>query len=223
MFNLLLKYHAPNLQSLHLTSVKENVSTYNVPYVIDSFSDFPYLRALSIDFDFVTPKFLAALAHKDRKSPPLLSLCLHVHRVNQKPPTDSMWKEVMASNHNLELTLNLVHSSDGLQSLLDVLKPSMPLTCYRQFFCGDVSVASLNVMSSHYYSTLSSITIIEAICDQPINYALNGVEDPFVMLAWRCTRLQSLKLIGKLLNFFFNQIFKISLILVLVFLFCFFV
>ncbi|XP_012935703.1 F-box only protein 33 [Aplysia californica] len=201
LFNLLVKYHAPYLQSLHLATVKEDTSSYDVPYIgIDNFAAFANLRALSIDYDFVTPKFLAVLAHRDRGAPPLHSLCLHIHRVNQRQPTDSMWKEVLSANLNMELTLNLVHSVDGLQALLDVLKPSMPLTHYRQYFCGDVNVASLNMMSSLYYSTLSSLTIVEAINHQPINYTVNDTEDPFVMLAWRCTRLQSLKLIGMSLD-----------------------
>lgn len=198
VLNLLVKHHGPSLQSLHLASVKEDSSTYNLPFLgLDSISAFSNLRSLSLDYDFLSPTLMASLAHREHTAPPLQSLSIHIHRVGPRQPTEEMWKELIDASPNLELTLNLVHSIEGIQALLDILKPSMPLTHFRQYFCGDISVASLNMISSHYRFTLRSLTIIEAIEIQPINYNNSyDTEDPFVMLAWRCTRLEVLKLIG---------------------------
>ncbi|GFS17594.1 F-box only protein 33 [Elysia marginata] len=197
VLNLLVKYHAPYLQSLHLTSVKEDSSSYDLPHLgFDNVSVFSNLQALSLDFDFLTPKLMTSLADRRRGCPPLINLCIHVHRVGQRQVTDIMWKKFVAANPHLELTMNLVHSIDGLHALLDILKPSMPLVHFRQYFCGDIRVASLNALGLHYPSTLRSLTIIEAIDLQPINYDTHNAEDPFVMLAWRCSRLECLKLFG---------------------------
>ncbi|BFZ02474.1 hypothetical protein BsWGS_05513 [Bradybaena similaris] len=197
VLNLLIKYHAPYLQSLHLASVKEDSSSYDIPMIgLDRISAFANLRSLSLDYDFLTPKLMSSLASRQRNSIPLSCLYVHVHRVGQQQPSDIMWKRVVEANPTMEFTLNLVHSPEGLQALLDILRPSMPLTHFRQYFCGDISVASLNIISRHYRSTLRSLTIVEAIDFHPIIYSNYNTEDPFVMLAWRCTRLESLKLIG---------------------------
>lgn len=197
VLSLLVKHHAPYLQSLHLASVKEDSGSYNLPFTrLDNISAFSNLRSLSMDYDFLTPQLMASLAHRPHTAPSLQCLSIHVHRAGQQQPTEAMWKELMEASPNLELTLNLVHSIEGVQMLLDILKPSMPLTHYRQYFCGDISVAALNIISNHYRSTLRSLTIVEAIEIQPINYNNYDTEDPFVMLAWRCTRLEVLKLIG---------------------------
>ncbi|KAI8777851.1 F-box only protein 33 [Biomphalaria glabrata] len=197
VLSLLVKYHAPYLQSLHLASVKEDSSSYSMPFFgLDCISAFSNLRSLSLDYDFLSPKVMFTLAHRQHTAPPLQSLSIHVHRVGHQPINEKMWKELVESSPNMELTLSFVHSLDGIQALLDILKPSMPLTHFRQYFCGDISVAALNMMSNHYRSTLRSLTIIEAIEMQPINYNNYDTEDPFVMLAWRCTRLEVLKLIG---------------------------
>lgn len=201
VLNLLIKHHAPYLQSLHLASVKEDSSSYDIPMIgLDRISAFANLRSLSLDYDFLTPKLMSSLASRQRNSIPLSCLFVHVHRVGQQQPSDIMWKRVVEANPNMEFTLNLVHSPEGLQALLDILRPSMPLTHFRQYFCGDISVASLNIISRHYRSTLRSLTIVEAIDLQPIIYSNYNTEDPFVMLAWRCTRLESLKLIGKCIS-----------------------
>lgn len=207
VLSLLVKYHAPYLQSLHLASVKEDSSSYDLPLIgLDSISAFSNLRSLSLDYDFLTMTLMSSLANRQHNAPPLSCLFIHVHRVGQQQPSDLMWKKVVETNPNMELTLNLVHSPEGLQTLLDILRPSMPLTHFRQYFCGDISVASLNIISRHYRSTLRSLTIVEAIDLQPIIYNNYDAEDPFVMLAWRCTRLESLKLIGKLLILFHMEL-----------------
>ncbi|CAG5124712.1 unnamed protein product, partial [Candidula unifasciata] len=197
MLHLLVKYHASHIQSLHLSSIKENSNSYDLPLLkVDNISCFTNLRSLSLDYDFITPNLMSSLDSRICTAPPLKYLIIHVHRVNQWQITDNMWRQVTQANPGLELTLNLVHSAEGLQSLLDILRPSMPLAHIRQYFCEDISIASLNFISSHYRNTLRSLTIVEAIDMQPISYDTYDAEDPFVMLAWRCTRLESLKLIG---------------------------
>lgn len=207
VLHLLAKYHASHIQSLHLSSVKENSNSYDLPIIkVDDISCFTNLRSLSLDYDFITPNFMFSLNTRISIAPPLQYLIIHVHRVNQWQITDNMWKQVTHANPGLELTLNLVHSTEGLQSLLDILRPSMPLTHMRQYFCEDISVASLTFMSSHYRNTLRSLTIVEAIDLQPISYNTFDAEDPFVMLAWRCTRLESVKLIGMYFFFIFTHV-----------------
>lgn len=52
-------------------------------------------------------------------------------------------------------------------------------------------------MSTHYRNSLQSVYILDGLMDgYPVPYISQTDEDPFVMLAWRCNKLQNFSLIG---------------------------
>jgi len=192
--------HGKYLQSLHLASVKEDSEDYGIVDLdIEQLKNFTSLQHLSIDYDFVDSNLLKAFANTARI--PMKTLVVHVHGVDPEHEVipNPVWQQFSSCNQNMEVTLNLVHSYTGVQSLLDILKPSLPLTHFRQFFCSKVNNAALGLMASHYTRTLKSIHIIDGFeMECPVAYDnWSTTEDPFVMLAWKCPNLHSFTLIGK--------------------------
>lgn len=200
--------HGKHLESLHLASVKEDSEDYGIVDLdIDQLKSFLSLQHLSIDYDFVDRKFLEAFTLTNQT--PLKTLVIHVHGVDPEHEMipNTVWQQFSSCNQVVEVTLNLVHSYTGVGSLLDILKPSLPLTHFRQFFCSTVNSAAIGLMANHYTRTLQSIHIIDGFeIDCPIAYDnWSTTEDPFVMLAWKCPNLKSFTLIGKCNSFMYKN------------------
>ena len=60
-------------------------------------------------------------------------------------------------------------------------------------------MAAIDFMGKNYGSTLRTIHIADGFTEaMPLSYDnLTQPEDPFVMLAWKCVRLESLRIIGR--------------------------
>lgn len=199
MLDSLAQHHGKHLESLHLASVKEDSEEYGIVDLdIYQLRKFTNLQHLSIDYDFVDRSLIEAFTLNS--ATPLRTLVIHVHGVDpaHEMIPNPLWQQFSSCNPNVEITLNLVHSYSGVQSLLDILKPSLPLAHFRQFFCSKVNSAALGLMASQYPRTLKSIHIIDGFeMDCPVAYdTWSTREDPFVMLAWKCPNLKSFTLIG---------------------------
>nr|CAD7259922.1 unnamed protein product [Timema shepardi] len=97
-----------------------------------------------------------------------------------------------------ELRLTLIHSYDAVNVLnTRVLKPCMPLTHFKAFFCEQMNLAALHTMYQWYNHTLTSLWWVDST-DSPTSDILLGPEapDPLVMVAWRCTQLHEIVLLG---------------------------
>lgn len=215
LVDTLLCHHSKHLQSLHIASVKEDSEDYGIVDLnIDQLNKFLNLQHLSIDYDFVDSKLLTVYSKNSQA--PLKTLVIHVHGVDPEHEVipEPVWQQFSSCNQTVEVTLNLVHSYSGVQNLLHILKPSLPLSHFRQFFCSKVNNAALGLMASHYTRTLKSVHIIDGFeMNCPVVYDnWSTTEDPFVMLAWKCPNLSSFTLIGKhnchLTRF--SQYFKLS-------------
>jgi len=189
----------PPLKSLYLASVKTNLEVYGVIDLRTSlFQPFTNLQILSLDYDYVSNQLLQMLSTHDRS--PLQRLDIHVHSYEAETPMilDRCWLNLVRASPHLQVGLALLHSYEAVQNLLLILRPSMPLTHFKSFFCQSINVAAIDFMGKNYGSTLRTIHIADGFTEaMPLSYDnLTQPEDPFVMLAWKCVRLESLRIIG---------------------------
>lgn len=200
IFNKLLSRHSNSLEGLYLASVKEDSENYGIIELdTQKLHKFQNLKHLSIDYDYLDNQALQAFVDNSQRQ--LQTLIIHVHGIDPEHEkiTNKTWGRLVRVCKDLSVTLNLVHSYIGVDSLLDILHPNLPLTHYRQFFCSKINTAAVSLMAQHYSDTLSSVHIIDGCPhpESPNGYEVTTPEDPFVMLAWKCTKLQKFTLIGR--------------------------
>jgi len=191
--------NVPSLKSLHLASVKTNLEVYGLIDIHATlFQPFKNLQTLSLDYDYLSNQLLQILASPDRS--PLRRFDIHIHSYEEEtqPILDRCWRNLVLTSPNLQVGIALLHSFEAVENLLLILRPSMPLTHFKSFFCQSINIAAINFMGKHYRSSLKSIHIVDGFVEaMPISYEnLTQTEDPFVMLAWKCCKLESLKILG---------------------------
>lgn len=195
---ILSNLHSNSLESLHLASVKEDSENYGIVDLdVSKFQAFTCLKHLSIDYDHLNNEFLHIFSESCRT--PLKSLIIHIHGVgpDHEKVTNASWRHFSSHNAKVEVTINLIHSYTGVSNLLDILKPNIRLTHFRQFFCSNINVPALGLMSGYYSQTLKSVHIVDGLDNgMPVEYEVTTNEDPFVMMAWRCLKLTQFTLIG---------------------------
>lgn len=196
-----LTAHCSTLEALHLASVKEDSENYGIIDLdVYKFRNFTSLKHLSIDYDFLDSQFLHIFSESGRT--PLNSFNINVHGVGPEHEivTNLSWRQFSSHNKDIVVTMNLLHSYTGVLNLLDILKPSLPLTHFRQFFCSNMNVAGLGLMANYYCHSLKSVHIVEGFhAGLPATYEVTTDEDPFVMMAWKCLSLTDFTLIGTVL------------------------
>ena len=203
ILNKLLSCHSSSLEGLYLASVKEDSENYGIIELdTHKLHSFQNLKHLSIDYDFLDNQTLQAFVDSGRKE--LQTLIIHVHGIDPEHEkiTNKTWDSLTSNCKDLTVTLNLVHSYSGVDNILDILCPHLPLAHYRQFFCSSVNVAAVDFMAHHYGDTLKTFHVIDGCPhpDSPNSYDETLPEDPFVMLAWKCPKLENFTLIGMKLH-----------------------
>ncbi|KAL3866408.1 hypothetical protein ACJMK2_043709 [Sinanodonta woodiana] len=198
VLELLSHYHCDRLKALHLASVKEDSENYGIIDLnVDLIHSFKALQHLSIDYDYLSSSLLEAFLSPEKDQ--LERLCIHVHGIepDHEKITNETWRKLQNRHPKLEVTINLIHSYEGVASLLDILQPCLPLTNFRQFFCSNLNLAAVDFISNHYSESLRSFYVIDGFQDgYPNVYISTTDEDPFVMMAWRCSKLEEFTLIG---------------------------
>ena len=162
---LLCRYQKASLESLYLCSVKEDPSSYGIiQFPESSLADFTALQHFGLDFDYLTNQLLLSFCVRGQRSG-LRRLVVHVHGVDPEHErvTNQTWRQVMSTNSQLRVTLNLIHSIDGVQSLLDILQPAMPLEKLRMFFCQELNVAAIDFISQNLHKTFTTLNIVEGL------------------------------------------------------------
>jgi len=192
-------HDVPSLKSLHLASVKSNLEVYGLIDIhANLFQPLKNLHTLSLDYDYLSNQLLQILASPDRS--PLSRFDIHVHSYEEDTPPilDRCWRNLVLASPDLEVGVALLHSYEAVQNLLLILRPSMPLTHFKSFFCQSINGSAINFIGKNYRSTLKSIHIVDGFVEaMPMSYEnLTQTEDPFVMLAWKCAKLESLKILG---------------------------
>nr|KAG5695288.1 hypothetical protein BaRGS_028223 [Batillaria attramentaria] len=195
---LLAQRHASTLHTLHLVSVKEDSQNYGIVDLSPAdLTPFRRLHTLSLDYDYLNADVLLSMTEPDCTC--LKKLLVHIHGVEPDHPhiDNATWRQVRRMCPELEVSLTLLHSYEGVGVLTSILQPSMPLVSFRQYFCSRVSVAAICFLGSQLSEVLRELEIVEGMPGgNPLYYDTSSPEDPFVMLAWRCSELHTLRLIG---------------------------
>ncbi|XP_066601526.1 F-box only protein 33-like [Prorops nasuta] len=193
-------HHAKHLTHLSLASVKDDPDHYDfLELDHNMFRSFGRLTILTIDYDFVSDKFLNAL-----DTGIMERLVIHVHGWNNDYPgtTNDAWQSFTQKNPHCQLRLNLIHSYVGIKVLdTDILRPDMPLTHLKVLFCETVNNRALHHLSNWYQDTLQSFIWMDSMNHLqkiPATYDPNDPDspDPLVIVAWKCTKLRELVFIG---------------------------
>lgn len=194
-----LSLELQTLKSLHLASVKTNLEVYGlIDLQASLFQPFKNLQILSLDYDYLSNQLLQTLSSPGRS--PLQRFHIHVHSYEEETPPilDRSWRNLVLTSPNLEVDLVILHSFEAIQNLLLILRPSLPLTHFKSFFCQWISVSAIDFMGKNFGATLKSIHIVDGFVEaMPMSYENpTQTEDPFVMLAWKCPKLESLRILG---------------------------
>lgn len=205
---VLAQRHASSLHTLHLASVKEDSQNYGIVDLAPAdLTLFRRLHTLSLDYDYLNADVLLSVTDPDSTS--LRKLLVHVHGVEPDHPhvDNATWRQARRACPQLEVSLTLLHSYEGVGALTSILQPSMPLVGLRQYFCSRVNVAAICFLGNQLSDVLRELEIVEGMPGgNPLYYDTSNPEDPFVMLAWRCSELHTLRLIGQ---WFFSLVFYI--------------
>lgn len=195
---LLTRHQARSLRRLGLASIKDDPDDY---LLLDldpnQFRSFQLLQVLSVDYDYVSDNMLAALCDVG-----LIRFIIHVHGIEENHPgtTNSAWANFTQQNSNCELRLTLIHSYEAVEILhSDILKPSMPLTHLKAFFCEQLNSAALHRLSSWYAQRLRSLWWVDSLGSAAAHCLVQTAAeepDPLVMAAWRCKQLEEIVLLG---------------------------
>ncbi|KAG8189120.1 hypothetical protein JTE90_028659 [Oedothorax gibbosus] len=194
---LLAQLHSFSLRSLHLSSIKEVPGSYLThPTIISGslFKSFDLLESLSIDYDYLDDQLLEVLARPPRR---MKRLNVHVHKLERgvSRPSDDAWKQISTCSPNLEVTITLLHLEGDIRNLLS---PEMPLANFRAYFSSGFRTESVAKLAYLNDQTLRSLVLVDGLNDDdsPMTSFLNSRIDPLIILAWRCQKLTSMKIIG---------------------------
>uniref|UniRef100_A0A1B0D4Q6 Uncharacterized protein n=1 Tax=Phlebotomus papatasi TaxID=29031 RepID=A0A1B0D4Q6_PHLPP len=191
-------------QELHLlamASVKENPAFYYVGNLEASlFDKCTNLRLLSIDYDFLSDELLRVLQLLNLKR-----LILHIHAFdkNHAGTSDEAWRSFQEHNPQAELRINLIKACEAIKYLHShILHESMPLSHMKVLFCKYMNPQAIDFISQNYNSTFKSLTWIDSAFDnqEAEFFYLTTDQDPLVMMAWRCSKLEEIVLHGYLLD-----------------------
>ncbi|PSN53043.1 hypothetical protein C0J52_03960 [Blattella germanica] len=197
--DLLTEHQSCSLRRLGLASVKDDPDDYLLlDLEPNRFRSLQMLQVLSVDYDYVNDNMLAALCDVR-----LVRFIIHVHGIVENHPgtTNSAWTNFSQHNPSCELRLTLIHSYEAVEILhSDILKPSMPLTHLKAFFCEQLNSAALHRLSTWYAKCLRSLWWVDSLgsaASQSLVQPMGEEPDPIVMAAWRCTQLEEIVLLAQ--------------------------
>ena len=140
-------------------------------------------------------------------------MIINIHGIDDlhQGVSKSAWSQLSRSNAQLEVTINLLHTenspSHDLRAL--ILDSDLPITHFRSYFVGgDTMICDLvNLMISRHNETLRSLVLVQNINFKQSTLSPSSTfssfrENPLVMLAWRCKKLEHLTIIGKFFSSF---------------------
>lgn len=192
------------LLQLTLASIKYDPSHYPI-LSLDStlLQKCAALQVLSLDYDTLSDELLHTI-----QVLPLRKLLIAVHGLDSEEHPDvseTAWSNFSDHFSSIELVLTLVYAYEAIALLQHrVLRSNMPVTHVRLLFCEKMNAEALDWMSLHYRETLRSIHYVDA----PYKYShrmnssrrVSLLQDPFVMMAWRCKQLEEIVVHGYLMD-----------------------
>ncbi|GLV43555.1 uncharacterized protein CBL_04097 [Carabus blaptoides fortunei] len=196
-------FNPQNIKVLGLASMKDDPGSYLIldcdPIIFEPFTN---IQILSVDYDYVSDKFLESLNGASQ----LTRLIIHLHGFWEEHPgtTNEAWEQFVANHPQCQLRLTLIHAYEAVQNMHDqILHPSMPLTHLKVFFCEDLNLTVFNLISSWYARSFRSIMWVDSQ-SQETSWSLIKImgendanhPDPLVMAAWLCPKLEEIVLLG---------------------------
>uniref|UniRef100_A0A182T6R3 F-box domain-containing protein n=1 Tax=Anopheles maculatus TaxID=74869 RepID=A0A182T6R3_9DIPT len=193
-----------HLERLAFATVKQDPGHYPLgliePPLLEKCSA---LRVLTIDYDSLCDELLQTL----QQLPLLRQLIVHVHGIDEDHfgLSEDAWANFRSKNPDAELHLTLVCAYEAVETLpTHILRPSMPLTHLKVLFCEKINCDALEYLSLHYKDTLRSLIWVDSMRIEEyrniMELMMHTEQDPLVMMAWRCKKLQELIVHGYLLD-----------------------
>ncbi|XP_053684354.1 F-box only protein 33 [Sabethes cyaneus] len=191
------------LQQLDFASVKQDPSHYALSMIEPNlFEKCNALQHISLDYDILCDDFLQTL-----QLLPLRRLVVHVHGVDEDHPgiSEAAWASFSVTNPHVELHLTLVCAYEAVDILHShILRPSMPLSHLKVLFCDRINFDALEYLSRFYKETLKSMIWVDSMRIQEYRNIMELVvrtgQDPLVMMAWRCKKLEEIVIHGYVLD-----------------------
>ncbi|XP_055608760.1 F-box only protein 33 [Uranotaenia lowii] len=191
------------LRRLEFASVKQDPGHYALTAIEPNlFEKCNSLQWLSLDYDIMCDEFLQTL-----QLLPLRRLVIHVHGLDGDHPgvSEAAWASFQAANPLVELHLTLVCAYEAVDILhSQILRPSMPLTHLKVLFCERINCDALEYLSRYYKETLRSMIWVDSMRIQEyrniMELVLRTEQDPLVMMAWRCKKLEEIVIHGYVLD-----------------------
>ncbi|XP_035913632.1 F-box only protein 33 [Anopheles stephensi] len=192
------------LEKLAFATVKQDPGHYPLgliePPLLEKCTS---LRVLTIDYDSLCDELLQTL----QSLPVLRQLIVHVHGIDEEHfgLSEDAWANFRSKNPDVELHLTLVCAYEAVETLhTHILRPSMPLTHLKVLFCEKINCEALEYLSRHYKDTLRSLIWVDSMRIEEYRNIMELVmrteQDPLVMMAWRCKKLQELIVHGYVLD-----------------------
>lgn len=186
-------YKPQEMLELTLASIKYDPSHYPILELdMTLMQKCAALQVLSLDYDTLSDELLHTI-----QVLPLRKLLIVVHGLDREEHagvSDAAWANFALHFTEIDLVLTLVYAYEAVE-LLDsrVLGYHMPVTHIRILFCELMNHVALDWMSVTNSSTLRSIYYIDSGYNR--HHRSRG-QDPFVMLAWRCKKLEEIVVHG---------------------------
>ncbi|KAH8042534.1 hypothetical protein HPB51_023862 [Rhipicephalus microplus] len=118
---------------------------------------------------------------------------------DQQTVCEGSWLELSRRCPKLRVTIALLHTCEPWSAIKGLLNAAIPLAKFQSYFSDGFRSDVLDLLSAQYAETLEAVTVVSALSGIegiPQRTFAVRAESPVVMLAWRCHRLRSLKLVG---------------------------
>ncbi|UJR37213.1 hypothetical protein I4U23_029922 [Adineta vaga] len=199
LVHVLAQRQSQSIKQLHLASIKnsETHSIADIYLTSQSFLPFISLNTLSMDSTYLTNELLQCFAQQPTQ---LKRLIVHVSefRSDTQPVDETVWQSVSTMMPDLRVTVHMLNAHETFRKYSRILRPSMPLSHLRMYFCSSLNVDLLCYLSVHYRSTLECLDVIDSVTEPALRYhnLFRAEPDPLVLLAWQCKKLTSLTILG---------------------------
>ncbi|XP_017844509.2 LOW QUALITY PROTEIN: F-box only protein 33 [Drosophila busckii] len=186
------------LLELTLASIKYDPSHYPILTLDTSLlQKCAGLQVLSLDYDSLNDEMLHTI-----QVLPLRKLLIAVHGLDseeQAGACDAAWVRFSEHFENIQLVLTLIYAYEAVEQLeVSILRRHMPVTHIRLLFCEFMNRTAIDWMARYFTNTLQSIYYIDTVNKYHGRSDLRFIqhEDPLVMLAWCCKKLEEIVVHG---------------------------
>lgn len=191
-------YKPQEMLELTLCSIKYDPSHYPILELDTTLlQKCAALQVLSLDYDTLSDELLHTI-----QVLPLRKFLIVVHGLDREEQhvgvSDAAWANFAMHFTEIDLVLTLLYAYEAVE-LLDrrVVGDHMPVTHIRILFCELMNHVALDWMSVTNSTTLRSIYYIDSGFNRHHRYMSGSRgQDPFVMLAWRCKKLEEIVVHG---------------------------